>query len=70
MARKKGLYCCYVSNGYITLEALQLLKASAMEGLKIDLKGDAETYRNYCDGADVEKVWRNIREAKKMGLRV
>ena len=70
IGRKKGLYCCYVSNGYMTLEALRLLKGSGMDGLKIDLKGDAETYRKYCGGADVEKVWRNVREAKKMGLHV
>jgi pyruvate formate lyase activating enzyme len=67
---EKGLYCCYVSNGYMTLEALRLLKESGMDGLKVDLKGDAETYRRYCGGADVEKVWRNVREAKKLGLHV
>jgi len=70
ISRKKGLYCCYVSNGYMTLEALRLLKESGMDGLKIDLKGDAETYKRYCGGADVEKIWRNVREAKKMGLHV
>jgi pyruvate formate lyase activating enzyme len=70
MGQEKGLYCCYVSNGYMTLEALTLLKESGMDGLKIDLKGDAETYRKYCGGADVEKIWRNVREAKKLGLHV
>ena len=54
----------------MTLEALRLLRDSGMNGLKIDLKGDAETYRRYCGGADVEKIWRNIREAKKIGLHV
>ena len=68
IGREKGLYCCYVSNGYMTLEALTVLKESGMDGLKIDLKGDAETYHKYCGGADVEKVWRNVREAKKLGL--
>lgn len=67
---KKGLYCCYVSNGYMTLEALRLLRKSGMSGIKIDLKGDAQTYREYCGGTDVEKVWRNAREAKRMGLHV
>jgi pyruvate formate lyase activating enzyme len=70
IGREKGLYCCYVSNGYMTLKALRLLKESGMDGLKIDLKGDAETYRKYCGGADVEKVWWNVREAKKLGLHV
>jgi len=70
MGREKGLYCCYVSNGYMTSEAMKLLKESGMDGLKIDLKGHAETYRKYCGGADVEKVWRNVREAKKLGFHV
>ena len=70
MGRERGLYCCYVSNGYMTLEALRLLREAGMDGLKIDLKGDAETYQTYCGGADVEKVWRNVREAKKMGFHV
>jgi pyruvate formate lyase activating enzyme len=70
MGHEEGLYCCYVSNGYMTTEALRLLEESGMDGLKIDLKGDAEAYRRYCGGADVEKVWRNVREARKLGLHV
>ena len=68
--RERGLYCCYVSNGYMTLQALKLLKDSGMDGIKIDMKGDGEVYRKHCGGVDVEKVWRNIREAKRMGLHV
>ncbi len=70
LGREKGLYSCYVSNGYMTLEVLRMLKKAGMDGLKIDVKGDAETYRKYCGGVDVEKVWRNIREAKRMGFHV
>jgi len=70
LGREKGLYSCYVSNGYMTLEALRLLKDSGMTGLKIDVKGDKEVYQRYCGGADVEKVWRNAQEAKKMGFHV
>jgi len=54
----------------MTLQALRMLRDSGMDGIKIDIKGDAEVYRRYCGGIDVEKVWRNIREAKKMGLHV
>lgn len=70
LGHQKGLYSCYVSNGYMTLETLELLRKSGMDGLKIDLKGDDETYKKYCGGADVEKVWRNVREAKKMGFHI
>jgi len=68
--REKGLYSSYVSNGYMTLEALKRLREAGMDGLKIDVKGDKETYQKYCGGADVEKVWRNAHEAKKMGFHV
>jgi pyruvate formate lyase activating enzyme len=64
------LYCCYVSNGYMTHEALKLLWDAGMDGLKVDVKGDAETYGRFCGGADVDKVWRNVKEAKAMGFHV
>lgn len=70
LGHEYGLYCCYVSNGYMTTEALKLLKEAGMDGLKIDVKGDKETYKQYCGGADVEKVWKRAREAKKLGVHV
>ncbi|MEM3061530.1 MAG: radical SAM protein, partial [Candidatus Bathyarchaeia archaeon] len=70
LASLKGLYCCFVSNGYMSLEALKALKDSGMDGLKIDVKGDQEVYKVYCGGADVNKIWRNAREAKRMGIHV
>lgn len=68
--RERGLYACYVSNGYMTNEALALLRDSGLTGLKIDVKGDAEAYRNHCGGVDVEKVWRNAAAAKAMAIHV
>jgi len=68
--KEKGLYCCYVSNGYMTLKALKKLREAGMDGLKIDVKGDAEVYKKYCGGIDVQVVWRNAREAKKLGFHV
>ncbi len=70
LGSKMGLYCCYVSNGYMTLKALKLLKGAGMDGLKIDVKGDQEVYEKYCGGADVGKVWRNAEYAKKMDIHV
>lgn len=67
---QKRLYSCYVSNGYMTSEALQLLQNAGMDGLKIDIKGDAETYQKYCSNVDIEKIWKNAREAEKKGLHV
>lgn len=71
LGKEKGIkYCCYVSNGYMTTEVLKALFEAGMDGLKIDIKGDNETYKKYCGEADVEKIWRNAREAKKLGLHV
>jgi pyruvate formate lyase activating enzyme len=71
LGKSRGIrYCCYVSNGYMTFEALKALWEAGMDGLKIDVKGNQETYIKYCGGADVEKVWRNARDAKRLGLHV
>jgi pyruvate formate lyase activating enzyme len=71
LGKEKGIkYCCYVSNGYMTLDVLRALYEARMDGLKIDIKGDNETYKKYCGEVDVEKIWRNAAEAKKLGLHV
>ncbi len=70
IAREKGLYNCWVSNGYLTLEALRLLAGAGMDAIKIDMKGDKEVYKKYCGGLDVNVVWRNAGEAEKLGMRV
>jgi pyruvate formate lyase activating enzyme len=69
LSRDNGLYNCFVSNGYMTLEALKMLKDSGLDAIKIDVKGDEEVYKSYCF-ADFEIVWRNIREAKRLGMHV
>lgn len=69
LAQKKGLYNCFVSNGYMTPEALRMLKDAGMEAIKIDIKGNNEVYKRYC-AADSDIVWRNIREAKRLGMHV
>ncbi|UCG68183.1 MAG: AmmeMemoRadiSam system radical SAM enzyme [Thermoplasmata archaeon] len=70
LAKKKGLYNCFVSNGYQTQGSLEMLKDAGLDGLKIDLKGDEEVYKKYCEDVDVEKIWRNAQEAKKRGIHV
>lgn len=69
LARKRGLVNTYVSNGYMTHGALKMLVEAGLDAVNFDVKGDAEVVRKYC-GADVEVVWRNIREAKRMGVHV
>jgi len=69
LAHARGLYNTYVSNGYMTLDALRMLRNAGMDAIKFDVKGDEEAVRRYC-GADVNAVWRNVGEAKRLGMHV
>ena len=69
LARQSGFYNTLVSNGYMTLEALKMVKDAGMDAIKFDLKGDRDAVRRYC-AADVDVVWRNICEARHLGMHV
>ncbi|MCX7844338.1 MAG: AmmeMemoRadiSam system radical SAM enzyme [Candidatus Bipolaricaulota bacterium] len=69
LAHEAGLHTDYVTNGYMTEEALELLVASGLDGVNIDLKGSGEAVRRFCQ-ADVEKVWRNARFCRARGVHV
>lgn len=69
LARAKGLYNSFVSNGYMTIKALEMLRDAGLDAIKIDVKGGAEAYRKYCK-ADETVIWRNAKAAKDMGLHV
>ena len=68
LARARGLYNTYVTNGYMTAEALRLLAEAGLDAMNVDVKGDAETVRWYCKEVDVEKVWRTCQLAREFGL--
>jgi pyruvate formate lyase activating enzyme len=70
LGRSRELYACYVSNGYMTPEALTLLAKSGLDGLKIDLKGPPEVYRTQCGDIHVDRILRNARAARKLGIHV
>ncbi|MCX8042394.1 MAG: AmmeMemoRadiSam system radical SAM enzyme [Thermodesulfobacteriaceae bacterium] len=67
LAKSHGYYNTYVTNGYMTEEALVLLIEAGLGAANIDIKGDKETVTRYC-GADVEKVWRKAKIAKEKGV--
>lgn len=67
LAKKEGLYNTYVTNGYMTEEALKALIEHGLDAMNIDIKGDASFVKKYC-GADLEKIWRNAKMAKQMGV--
>lgn len=70
LAVEKGLYRNLNTNAYMTSEALKLFMEAGLDSLCVDIKGDEDFYRRYCNGADVEVVWRNAEEAKRRGLHV
>jgi|GEM_PF-33474 len=67
LAKKKNYYNTFVSNGYMTEEALNILIDSGLDAINFDIKGNKEFVKRYC-GADVSKIWRNIKIAKKKGI--
>ena len=50
---------------------LRFLAESGLDAIKIDVKGDSETYKRHCGGVrGDEVVWRNAKEAKRLSLHV
>ncbi len=70
LAKAHGLYNTFVTNGYLTPEALDLLIEAGLDGLNVDVKGDAAGVRKYCKGIDVERVWAACRLARVRGVHV
>jgi len=68
LAREKGFYNTYVTNGYMTPEALSLLIEAGLDAMNVDIKGEAEAVRKYCKGIDVKKVWENCKTAQSKGI--
>jgi pyruvate formate lyase activating enzyme len=64
LARERGLYNTYVTNGYMTHEALSLLIDAGLDAMNVDVKGDAAAVRKWCKGIDVEKVWASCKLAR------
>ena len=69
LAKKNGLYNTYITNGYMTEHVLKDLVESGLNAMNIDIKGDTEMVKKYC-GIDVEKVWRNAKLAKDLGIHI
>jgi pyruvate formate lyase activating enzyme len=70
LAMRKGLYCCFVSNGFKTSEALDMLAKAGLDGLKVDVKGDEGVYEKYVGVKGASLVWENVERASKTGLHV
>ncbi|NVM21329.1 MAG: radical SAM protein [Desulfobacterales bacterium] len=69
LSKEAGYYNTYVTNGYMSKAAMELLAAHGLDAMSIDVKGDKRGVKKYC-GADVDKVWRNTVLAKELGIHV
>jgi pyruvate formate lyase activating enzyme len=70
LAKGAGLYNTYVTNAYMTTQALDLLVDAGLDAMNVDIKGDAQAVRKHCKGIEVDKVWRNCRHARQSGVHV
>jgi pyruvate formate lyase activating enzyme len=70
LARQRGLCNTYVTNGYMTAEALSLLVDAGLDAMNVDVKGDAVAVKKLCKGIDVDKVWAACRLARSRGVHI
>ncbi len=68
LARPRGLYNTFVTNGYMTPEALSLLVEAGLDAINVDLKGPSAAVRRHCKKVDGEKIWCLCRLARSRGV--
>jgi pyruvate formate lyase activating enzyme len=68
LARARGLYNTFVTNGYMTAAALEDLAEAGLDALNVDVKGDAAAVWKHGRGVDAEKVWERCRQARALRL--
>lgn len=66
LAKLAGLKNVWVSNGYMTPEALELI-LPYLDAANIDYKGSNEVYLKYCGGNNV-KILENMKKMKDFGV--
>ncbi|MFC1548629.1 AmmeMemoRadiSam system radical SAM enzyme [Candidatus Omnitrophota bacterium] len=67
LAKKKGLYNTFVTNGYMTKEAIDKIKPY-LDAVNVDLKFfNDESYRNICKGS-LQPVLDSIKNMKEAGI--
>ncbi len=70
IAKQKGLYILYVSNSYVTDEALEAV-APYIDVLCSDIKSlDDDFYKNICQKSSVAEVLHSIKKAHELGIHV
>ncbi len=69
LAKSKGLVNTIVSNGFMSLMALKMLRDAGLDAMNIDIKGDDGVYERYC-GGKAKFVWKIAKKAVELGIHV
>lgn len=70
LAKENGLYTAYVTNGFMTIEALELI-APYLDAYRVDLKSfDDGFYREICGVSGGQDVFRTAKHARKLGMHI
>ena len=67
MARARGLYNNFVTNGYMTPETIKYC-SEFLDAANVDLKGDARFYREICGNVELENVMECIKNLFRIGV--
>ncbi len=70
LSKKHGLYNTIVSNGSLTVEALELLHDSGLDAMNVDIKGCEYTYRRFLGIPNPYKILETARKALELGIHV
>ena len=67
----RGMVNAFVSNGYMTSDALHMLVRAGLNAINVDIKGSGRVYRERCGGREGDlPAWETVRNALEMGLHV
>lgn len=71
LAHKEGLFNTFVTNGYMTPEAIEMI-APYLDAATVDFKGggDPEFYRKFASVPSVEPIYDSLKEMKKHGVHI
>jgi len=70
LAKKKGLYTAYITNGFMTPEALDLM-APYLDAFRVDLKSfDDKFYQEICGVGGAKGVYETTLHAKKLDMHI
>ncbi len=69
-ARALGMYNTFVTNGYMTPEALDLMIDAGLDAMNVDIKGGAQAVWHFCKGIDVKKIWQLCHRARSRDIHI